>query len=174
MIDNQFWWADVHGDRREVVRVSFEDGKPNRVFVAGSDCDIEAYEIDRCVRLIERVLPAGCAADVLRDDLSELMALAGMDDFARPQSPHQVFQEALGKIREKLDTPDHAGRALTVEAIHQAFADSDKHDTGYVGRLQVEDTDDVGEPTGRAFTLIDGYFDLQRVVEILQCKGTIA
>ncbi|GJD43200.1 hypothetical protein AFCDBAGC_1047 [Methylobacterium cerastii] len=66
------------------------------------------------------------------------------------------------------------GRALTMEAIHQAVAASSLHGTGYVGRLQAcedESLDENLEPISRAmFTLIDGYFDLQRVAEILQGK----
>ncbi|WP_375453490.1 hypothetical protein [uncultured Methylobacterium sp.] len=54
--------------------------------------------------------------DVLRQDLSDLMEVAGMEDFARPISPHQVFQEALGKIRDKMDSPRHAGRVQALGA----------------------------------------------------------
>ena len=72
MTENQFWWATVHGhDRPEVVEVSFEDGKPNRVYLCGSDVDIESYEIDGCVSLIERVLPAG-RAEAAVDRLGEI------------------------------------------------------------------------------------------------------
>ena len=60
-----------------------------------------------------------------------------------------------------------SGRALTIAAICDAFEASDKHDSLHIGRLQVEAVDWDGEPTGRAFTLIDGYVDLQRVAEIL-------
>lgn len=40
--------------------------------------------------------------DALHADLSELLTILGMGDHARPQSPHEVFQKALGKVRERL------------------------------------------------------------------------
>lgn len=66
------------------------------------------------------------------------------------------------------------GRA-TPAALHCALAASSRHETGYVSRLQgCEETDEAGEPTGRAFTLVDGYFDLQRAAEILAAGGDAA
>lgn len=66
MKPNEFWWATVHGPHRpEVVEVTFEDGKPHRVYRAGTEIDIEPYELNACVRLIERVLPAGRAASAV-------------------------------------------------------------------------------------------------------------
>ncbi|MCJ2075399.1 hypothetical protein MKK68_06960 [Methylobacterium sp. E-016] len=63
MNTNKFWWATVHDhDRPEVVEVTFENGKPHRVYLSGTDVDIEPYELDACVRLIEQVLPPGRAA----------------------------------------------------------------------------------------------------------------
>ena len=41
-------------------------------------------------------------SDVLHADLVELLTVLGMSDHARPQSPHEVFQEALGVLRERL------------------------------------------------------------------------
>ncbi|KQT08542.1 hypothetical protein ASG40_11735 [Methylobacterium sp. Leaf399] len=41
-------------------------------------------------------------ADTLQADLSELLAMLGMGDHARPQSPHEVFQEALTELRKRL------------------------------------------------------------------------
>lgn len=43
-------------------------------------------------------------AGVLQDDLRELLQALGMPDGARPQSPHEVFQEALTVLRARLAT----------------------------------------------------------------------
>lgn len=40
--------------------------------------------------------------DIFHSDLTELLTLLGMGDHARPQSPHEVFQEALGVLQERL------------------------------------------------------------------------
>jgi hypothetical protein len=39
---------------------------------------------------------------VLQDDLLEMLAILGMSDVARVVSPHTVFQEALGVLKQKL------------------------------------------------------------------------
>ncbi|NEU14703.1 hypothetical protein G3T14_21730 [Methylobacterium sp. BTF04] len=41
-------------------------------------------------------------AEALHSDLAELLTLLGIGDHARPQSPHEVFQEALGVLRKRL------------------------------------------------------------------------
>ncbi|GJE55242.1 hypothetical protein [Methylobacterium thuringiense] len=43
--------------------------------------------------------------DTLHADLSELLTILGMGDHARPQSPHEVFQEALSVLRLRLASP---------------------------------------------------------------------
>lgn len=61
-----------------------------------------------------------------------------------------------------------AGR-VTATAIREALVGSDRNGSSYVGRLQsCEETDDEGEPTGRAFTLIDGCFDLEKAATFLR------
>lgn len=64
MTEDQYWWASVHGhDNPEIVEVTFENGKPRRVDLIGTDNYILAPDFEWCkVRLIERVLPAGRAA----------------------------------------------------------------------------------------------------------------
>ena len=63
-----------------------------------------------------------------------------------------------------------AGR-VTAAAIREVLVGSDRNGAGYVGRLQsCEETDDEGESTGRAFTLIDGCFDMEKAAEILRCE----
>lgn len=39
---------------------------------------------------------------IAQSDLAELLNVLGMGDHARPQSPHEVFQEALGVLRKRL------------------------------------------------------------------------
>ncbi|MBE7201383.1 MAG: hypothetical protein INR70_26765 [Parafilimonas terrae] len=59
---------------------------------------------------------------------------------------------------------------MKAEALMKAFhlALSASGGPGHVGRMQAcEVTDEAGEPTGEARTLIDGYFDLQRVAHIV-------
>lgn len=66
------------------------------------------------------------------------------------------------------------GRA-TAAALHCALVASSRDGSGYVSRLQgCQVTDDEGEPTGKANTIIDGYFDLQRAAEILAAGGDAA
>jgi hypothetical protein len=65
-----------------------------------------------CAVYNEPAMPAGpcnCggfkmpdASTVAQDDLAELLGILGMGDHARPQSPHEVFQEALGVLRKRL------------------------------------------------------------------------
>ncbi len=42
------------------------------------------------------------ASAVAQNDLAELLTILGMGDHARPQSPHEVFQEALSVLRKRL------------------------------------------------------------------------
>lgn len=44
-------------------------------------------------------------SDVLQSDLAELLATLGMSDHARPQSPHEVFQDALSVLKARLGPP---------------------------------------------------------------------
>lgn len=48
---------------------------------------------------------------VLQNDLRELMGLLGMSDHARPQLPHEVFQEALAELKRRLDLFKQVGEA---------------------------------------------------------------
>lgn len=41
-------------------------------------------------------------SDIAQSDLAELLTVLDMGDHARPQSPHEVFQEALGVLRQRL------------------------------------------------------------------------
>ena len=41
-------------------------------------------------------------AEVAQADLRDLLLILGMGDYARPQSPHEVFQEALAVLRTRL------------------------------------------------------------------------
>lgn len=43
--------------------------------------------------------------DIAQSDLAELLNVLGMGDHARPQSPHEVFQEALRVLRARLGKP---------------------------------------------------------------------
>ncbi|TXN51045.1 hypothetical protein FV227_09535 [Methylobacterium sp. WL119] len=95
---------------------------------------------------------------IFRDDVASQVFAVGADEIYRAEDCVLI---------ERMIPP---GRALTVDAIHQAFKASAKHDTLYFGDLQEEEQDEDLNPTGRAFTLIDGYVDLQRVAEILQGK----
>lgn len=45
------------------------------------------------------------SSDIAQSDLAELLTVLGIGDHARPQSPHEVFQEALGVLRERLASP---------------------------------------------------------------------
>ena len=45
---------------------------------------------------------------VLQDDLAELLTILGMGDHARPQSPHEVFQDAIAVLRKRLNETDRA------------------------------------------------------------------
>ncbi|WP_232629185.1 hypothetical protein [Methylobacterium sp. Leaf118] len=40
--------------------------------------------------------------DIAQADLAELLTILGMGDHARPQSPHEVFQDALSVLRRRL------------------------------------------------------------------------
>lgn len=42
------------------------------------------------------------SSDIAQSDLAELLNVLGMGDHSRPQSPHEVFQEALGVLRKRL------------------------------------------------------------------------
>ncbi len=48
------------------------------------------------------------SSDVMQSDLRELLLALDMGDHARPQSPHEVFQEALVVLRQRLRGLDHA------------------------------------------------------------------
>lgn len=64
--------------------------------------------------------------DLLQSDLRELLALAGMSDYARPQSPHEVFQDALSRLRARLgppfEPPPRISRREKAQAIAEAAA----------------------------------------------------
>lgn len=94
MTEKQFWWATVHGnDVPEVVEVNFKDGKPHRVYLSGTDVDIEPYELDECVRLIERVLPAGRAAAAVQE-LERTLVEPGSDN------PFGPIHNTIAMLRE--------------------------------------------------------------------------
>lgn len=78
----------------------------------------EIKELERKLRRLERhtadslsrpfspeTLQAEHNTGVLHDDLLELMELAGVDQYARPCSPHDVFQECIARLRERLSRP---------------------------------------------------------------------
>lgn len=46
-------------------------------------------------------------SDLAQSDLAELLNVLGMGDHARPKSPHEVFQEALGVLRQRLAATEH-------------------------------------------------------------------
>lgn len=82
-------------------------------------------------------------------------------------------EEALNaSAAEREERQRENRRAAMAAAIREALVASAKGDTGYVSHLQsCEETDDDGEPTGRAFTLVDGYFDLLQVAGILMKRA---
>lgn len=47
------------------------------------------------------------SSDIAQSDLAELLTILGMGNHARPQSPHEVFQEALGVLRQRLVATEH-------------------------------------------------------------------
>lgn len=58
-----------------------------------------------------------------------------------------------------------AGR-VTAAGLRDALDASSRNGGGFLCRSQ--DDDDEGKPTGPSFTVIDGYFDLERAAAILQ------
>lgn len=50
--------------------------------------------------------------EVLHADLCELVVALGMGNYARPQSPHEVFQQALEVLRQKLSDAEFAQKSL--------------------------------------------------------------
>lgn len=61
--------------------------------------------------------------DVAQSDLRELLLLLGMGDHARPQSPHEVFQEALRVLRKRVPPYPFPGRrGEKAQAIAEAAA----------------------------------------------------
>lgn len=67
--------------------------------------------------------------DVQQSDLAELLAILGMGDHARPQSPHEVFQDALEVLRNRLTS------SSTIEAL---IAEAKKQITYWRERQRVE------------------------------------
>lgn len=98
MTEDQYWWASVHGhDNPEIVEVTFENGKPRRVDLIGTDNYILAPDFEWCkVRLIERVLPAGRAA-------------AAVEKLTEPQDAFgaHVTEGTLGRIGDREIGPGH-------------------------------------------------------------------
>lgn len=85
--------------------------------------------------------------DILHADLCELLTILGMGDHARPQPPHEVFQEALGVLRKRVseferwtgltdaireiadmpaDWPDHGNAPLAIAAGYQLLKMDEK------------------------------------------------
>lgn len=54
-------------------------------------------------------------SDIAQSDLAELLTVLGMGDHARPQSPHEVFQEALCILRNRLATATAEAAQLQAE-----------------------------------------------------------
>ncbi|WP_449411127.1 hypothetical protein [Methylobacterium komagatae] len=52
------------------------------------------------------------ASDLIQSDLRELLAILGLSDHARPQSPHEVFQHALSYLKGRLALSDEAFATL--------------------------------------------------------------
>lgn len=92
--DERVWPADK--DRQ---RVSVTLGECRRALEALSDAALASSSPSR----------SGEDSGVLQDDLRQLLELLGLPTHARPQSPHEVFQEALGVLRKRLPSPLNSG-----------------------------------------------------------------
>jgi len=61
------------------------------------------------------------ASDLMQSDLRELLAILGLSDHARPQSPHEVFQHALSFLKGRLALSDEA--FATLRALYDAASE---------------------------------------------------
>ena len=86
------------------------------------------------------------SSGVLQNDLIELLTILGMSTHARPQSPHEVFQEALSVLRDRLTRSGEASVLVnssllskTAEAIDQAKRARTEADIAVRGRETLRD-----------------------------------
>lgn len=62
--------------------------------------------------------------DVLHADIAELLTTLGMGDHARPQSPHEVFQDALSVLKARLGPPSEPAPRLNRREKATAIAEA--------------------------------------------------
>jgi hypothetical protein len=56
---------------------------------------------------------------VLQEDLREMLQALGMPDYARSQSPHDVFQDALAEMKRQLRITSDRSAALKTADLTQ-------------------------------------------------------
>lgn len=87
------------------------------------------YDNDRLIALASQAVTFNTG--LLQDDLKELLNILDMPDHARPQSPHDVFQEALRHLRIALArlavTPAITAGEAEVERVARLFHDRYEH-----------------------------------------------
>jgi len=79
--------------------------------------------------------------DLMHADLGDLLEATGLGDFARPQSPHEVMQQAIARVREireereRLTGAIHAAVNAERGRVQGHLADAEKLNSDLAGRV---------------------------------------
>lgn len=106
-------------------------------------------QFDRAADLLESLTAQPDQNGVLQDDLGELLRLLGMPGHARPQSPHDVFQEALAELRRRLTPSPVEARADGVREALQRWRD------GYAFNEDCEEDLELAERADRELAALE-------------------